>query len=211
MKRPCAALFLQPVDKNEEGMSSYYDRIRNPMDLGQVQAKLLMNEYSDSDDWMNDIKMIWQNAERFYGRDAFATSLAHQLRKTFMKMVKTITNETGLKDWASALKESSEQLADLVTHAPPAVACSNPTYVRVPVIQKMSPKSIQRLIDTVAELTDRSDARAMAALVMQYEPRVQFLSKNVQLDAEVLTPVTTAALERYVRQRFQELGKTFPS
>ena len=211
MKRPCAAMFLEPVDKDQDGMSSYYVVIRNPMDLGQVQAKLLMQEYSDCEEWKNDVKTIWQNAERFHGKDSYVTSLAHQLFKTFTKMAKSITNEPPMKEWASSFKDLSDRLRDLVAHVPPAIAKSTATYIHVPEIKPMPSKSIQRLVETVRELTDREDAREMAAIVARYEPDIQFMSKNVQLDADILKPITMAALERYVKQRFEKLGKTFPA
>jgi hypothetical protein len=43
--RPCARLFLRPVDPKALGIEDYFDVIKHPMDIGTVRRKLERNEY----------------------------------------------------------------------------------------------------------------------------------------------------------------------
>lgn len=210
MKRPCAALFIDPVDEHEDGMSSYYMKIRTPMDLGQIQAKLLTNEYLDIDEWKDDIKLIWTNAERFHGKDSFVASLANEFKAQFFKMLDEEPNENTLKNWINSLKLQNRKLEQILTNAPIDVANNRPTVIELPAIPKMDTKAIQRLVDTSAQLTSKDDAREMVKIVLKHESGVQLLSKDVQMDVDALKPITMYSLERYIRDRFAERGKVFP-
>lgn len=209
-KRPCAALFLNPVDEHEEGMSSYYIRIRNPMDLIQIEAKLLTNEYEDIEDWKDDVKLIWTNAERFHGKDSFVASLAAELRAHFLRIVDKEQSMMTLKSWTTDVKKISRKLEDMLSKAPDLVNRNSPTCIQLPTVPKMDTKTIQRLVDTTAELTSKEDAREMVKIVLKFEPGTQLLSKDVQMDVDAMKPITLRALEQYVQARFEELGKEFP-
>ena len=210
MKRPCAALFLHPVDEHEEGMSSYYIRIRNPMDLGQIQAKLLTSEYQDTDDWRDDMKLIWTNAERFHGKDSYVSALASELRATFLKILDEEPREITMKSWLADFKKKTQKLEKIIANAPDDVVKYRPTCIQLPSVPKMESKRIQRLVDTSQELTSKEDAREMLKIVMKYEPNVQVMSKDVQMDVDSLRPITMHSLEQYVRNRYEDLEKTFP-
>ena len=63
-KEPESLPFLTPVDLK---LVQYHNVIKNPMDLGQIQKKLLQEEYSDPWEYMEDVYLMLNNA-RLYNK-----------------------------------------------------------------------------------------------------------------------------------------------
>ena len=79
-KNPQAEPFLMPVDWKGLKLPTYPKIIKNPMDLGTVEQKLLSNRYAAVADYASDVRLIWSNAQAFNleGSDIYelAASLA---------------------------------------------------------------------------------------------------------------------------------------
>ena len=80
-KHPCARIFLEPVDPAV--VPGYYDRIIEPVDISMVNLRLNMNDYKQISEWVRDMKLIWQNAEKFYGQSSFQAALGRELFRIF--------------------------------------------------------------------------------------------------------------------------------
>lgn len=80
-KRPCARIFLEPVDPAV--VPGYYDTIIEPVDISMVNQRLNVNDYTQISEWVRDMKLIWQNAEKFYGQSSFQAALGRELFRVF--------------------------------------------------------------------------------------------------------------------------------
>lgn len=60
---PFSTPFLSKVSKREA--PEYYNLIENPMDLGKMGKKLFLQEYSDVNEFSQDLNLIWENCFRF--------------------------------------------------------------------------------------------------------------------------------------------------
>lgn len=60
---PFSVPFLSKVSKREA--PEYYNLIKTPIDLGKIGKKLLMQEYSDVNDFSKDLDLIWENCFKF--------------------------------------------------------------------------------------------------------------------------------------------------
>lgn len=60
--------FLHPVDPVALNIPTYFDHIKEPMDLGTIEAKLKRHEYTDIHQWVADVRLIWTNCYRFNGQ-----------------------------------------------------------------------------------------------------------------------------------------------
>eukprot|EP01068_Selenidium_serpulae_P012971 Selendium_serpulae@DN5905_c0_g1_i2.p1 len=60
-----ASPFNQPVDWEELGLVDYPKVIRNPMDLKTVGLKLRRREYSNDEEFWQDIDLIWRNCQAY--------------------------------------------------------------------------------------------------------------------------------------------------
>lgn len=53
--------FMKPVDAQSLGLTDYYEIIKKPMDLGTARKRLDAGEYTDADDFVSDLDLIFTN------------------------------------------------------------------------------------------------------------------------------------------------------
>ena len=58
--------FTTPVDPERDSVPDYFDKIKKPMDLGTVRDKLKSQQYNTTEEWKNDIMLIWDNALTYH-------------------------------------------------------------------------------------------------------------------------------------------------
>ena len=61
MKRPCAALFLEPVDPDRDGAPNYYMVVKRPVDLGTIRRRLENDEYPSVAAWNREMNQMLKN------------------------------------------------------------------------------------------------------------------------------------------------------
>lgn len=77
--------FLQPVDPVALGCPEYFDVIQHPMDLSTIQDKLNRNIYENSDEFVADIRLMFNNCYRFNPAGTPVNDLGHRLERVFDK------------------------------------------------------------------------------------------------------------------------------
>ncbi|OMJ27517.1 SWR1 complex bromodomain subunit bdf1 [Smittium culicis] len=60
-----AFYFYEPVDYVALDIPSYPKIVKTPMDFGTINTKLINNQYNSSDDFYNDVKLVFQNCYKF--------------------------------------------------------------------------------------------------------------------------------------------------
>jgi len=81
-------IFKQPVDPVELNLPDYFDVVKKPMDLGTVKKKLDNSVYREVDEFIGDVRLVFDNAMLYNGKEgrepccsfacALGTSLAHK-------------------------------------------------------------------------------------------------------------------------------------
>ncbi len=66
-KEPRAKIFLHKVNKKDA--PNYYDIIKNPMDLGTVERKIMI--YNDLSEFKADLDLIWDNCLKYNTAEYF--------------------------------------------------------------------------------------------------------------------------------------------
>jgi hypothetical protein len=79
--------FTEPVNPLRLNIPDYHIYVPLPMDLSTVEGKLLSQSYRNMSDFANDIRLIWSNTETYNGPDHLVTTMAHQLREIFERML----------------------------------------------------------------------------------------------------------------------------
>jgi hypothetical protein len=77
-------------------------------------------------------------------------------------------------------------------------------------VQPPTKPVLRRIVAAAAELAGERDVHEMLRIVLQFEPGLAIMSRDVALDLDTLLPITVWALERYVVRRFKELGRRLP-
>lgn len=90
-RQPEAFLFLKPVDPIADGVPSYLDEIKHPMDLGTMEKKLNMGEYRTMSQFHDDVMLIFINCRTFNPIGTEPVQYADQLERIFKREWKVIT------------------------------------------------------------------------------------------------------------------------
>jgi bromodomain-containing factor 1 len=85
-----ATPFLVPVDPIKLGIPTYFDRIKNPMDISTMQSKLDSNVYANYHEFLEDLNLMFNNCFEFNGREALVSKMAIELQKNFNKTLAAI-------------------------------------------------------------------------------------------------------------------------
>ncbi|KAK0529562.1 hypothetical protein OC835_004301 [Tilletia horrida] len=121
-KMPEAIFFLRPVDPIADGVPTYLEEIRNPMDLGTMEKKLEAGAYGSMDEFASDMELIWANCRLFNPAFSLPCQHADQMEVTWRH------------EWAKALiprlefyeKRAMQSMLNRVRAAPVALLFANP-------------------------------------------------------------------------------------
>ncbi|THH30629.1 hypothetical protein EUX98_g3547 [Antrodiella citrinella] len=85
MRLSDAVIFLIPVDPVRDGCPSYYDEIKQPMDLGTMSSKLAEHQYATMEDFAKDMNLIFTNCRTFNPPTTYPVNCADALERAFKK------------------------------------------------------------------------------------------------------------------------------
>ncbi|KAJ2787715.1 hypothetical protein GGI15_000486 [Coemansia interrupta] len=81
--QPSALEFMAPVDPIRQGVPTYFDVIKQPMDMGTVRKKLDRSQYSTPREFLNDLQLILSNCFLFNSPDTYVYSQGKTLQGVF--------------------------------------------------------------------------------------------------------------------------------
>lgn len=92
--------FLQPVDPVAMECPTYFDIIKEPMDLSTVQRKLLEGQYERATDFETDVRLIIKNCYTFNPDGSMVNILGHKFEDFFNSkwQNRPATPESGAED-----------------------------------------------------------------------------------------------------------------
>jgi len=97
-RNPRAGPFLMPVDWKALKLPQYPKMIKNPMDLGTVEGKLVNGSYKTVRDFADEIRLVWSNACTFNTEGSDVFELATQLSMDFEGRLDGLSMNGSLRD-----------------------------------------------------------------------------------------------------------------
>ncbi|OHT06426.1 Bromodomain containing protein [Tritrichomonas foetus] len=211
MKRPCAALFLEPVDPDRDGAPNYFAVVKKPVDLGTIRKRLINDEYQSVAAWNREMNLVWGNAEKFNGRDSYLCTIALEIRRNFEKEFRKIKT-LSLQKWAQTVSELKDCLDNLLD-TPPEPVTKFATISEKPDPNQLKPFTEDEMdifIRSSMLLTSKQDAKKMLHIIRFYEPRFSGPDPEKLIDVGQLSVSTLHALRDYINQRINDLNLPFP-
>lgn len=83
-----AAPFLNPVDYVKLNVPDYPNIVKQPMDLMMVDRKLNASEYASVDDFVADVRLIFNNCFKYNGPEAMISVLCQNVESAFEKSLR---------------------------------------------------------------------------------------------------------------------------
>ena len=54
-------MFVDPVNPVQLGILDYFDVVKKPMDFGTISEKLKFNEYTELQEFIDDVNLVFYN------------------------------------------------------------------------------------------------------------------------------------------------------
>lgn len=83
-------VFSEPVDPVKHNLPTYYKIIKRPMDLGTVYKQLIQGYYTDVDQFAGDVRLVWNNALTFNGKNDDVYKMAIEMSGFFEERFRKI-------------------------------------------------------------------------------------------------------------------------
>ncbi|KAK9761922.1 transcription initiation at TATA-containing promoter protein, variant 2 [Basidiobolus ranarum] len=121
-RHPNAVHFLVPVNPTKLKVPDYPDIIKNPMDLGTIGNKLNDSRYHTMDQFVADMRLIFDNCYLYHGRDSIIGSLAQNLERAFNNQIEpqgripSSSTKSQESVYNSRAKVAKEDLVEPQTH-----------------------------------------------------------------------------------------------
>jgi hypothetical protein len=75
--------FKEPVEPTEDGVPDYFDKVKRPMDLGTIKAKMDRKGYADDEEFLKDVRQIFENCFTYWKKGDPMWLAGEKLQKTF--------------------------------------------------------------------------------------------------------------------------------
>lgn len=75
--------FREPVVPSEDGVPDYFDKVKKPMDLSTMKAKMDRREYADEGEFLADMRQIFDNCFTYWKKGTPMHAAGEKLQKTF--------------------------------------------------------------------------------------------------------------------------------
>ncbi|WQF83549.1 Putative bromodomain, SKP1/BTB/POZ domain superfamily, Bromodomain-like superfamily protein [Colletotrichum destructivum] len=75
--------FKEPVDPVEDGVPDYFNKVKKPMDLNTVKAKMSRHEYRTEDEFASDVRQIFENCYTYWTKGDPMWAACEKFQKTF--------------------------------------------------------------------------------------------------------------------------------
>ena len=75
--------FLEPVDPVVMNIPTYFDYVKEPMDLGTISNKLSNWEYNSMEEFEHDVRLVFSNCYAFNPEGTIVNMMGHRLEEVF--------------------------------------------------------------------------------------------------------------------------------
>ncbi|UNI21639.1 hypothetical protein JDV02_007613 [Purpureocillium takamizusanense] len=75
--------FKDPVEPVEDGVPDYLDKVKRPMDLSTIKAKMDRREYPNEEDFVRDVRQIFDNCFTYWKKGDPMWAAGEKLQRTF--------------------------------------------------------------------------------------------------------------------------------
>ncbi|KAG1140984.1 hypothetical protein G6F38_008738 [Rhizopus arrhizus] len=146
-----AAPFLNPVDYIKLNVPDYPQVIKRPIDLTLIDQKLNQNEYVTVDDFVADVRLVFNNCFKYNGPEAMISVLCQNVESAFEKGLRQMP--PSLDELSSPVSQQApEDMMDYTSYERPKREIHVPSKDYPETFTTASSKVMKYCLQTVKEL-----------------------------------------------------------
>lgn len=202
---PMNGIFVSPVDPVADGIPDYFDVIKKPMCLLEVQRKLENHEYKTSSQWYLDVCLIYENAIKYHNPNIIWHQIAQYMLDKFKQLAYglDVTTQT---EWIRRIFVQAAELSPLMARKNLQQSRSSNPQQDLKAFDKNAthtPEEIAELVPKLNKiLADRNESRQdIFGLLKDVEGIRPDVIGEGPIDAEKLTTKTINYLFAYVQAK----------
>lgn len=144
--------FLEPVDPVALNCPTYFDYVKEPMDLGTVSKKLSNWEYSTPEEFEHDVRLIFVNCYAFNPDGTIVNMMGHRLEEVFNSRwadrpsFSDVESEEEYSDYESDVSEDSDIEIDETSITNPAIQYLEDQLARMKIeLQQLKKQELDKI------------------------------------------------------------------
>ena len=117
------SFFRLKINPNSESYEDYCKKVKKPIDLDTVRDTLYDGNYKTVDEFVSELKLVFQNTVTYYGPSTVFTMMAEEILLWIQEQEKSI-NLSEDEKWIRDLIKLQNKLEDHIRNKPPGFAQS---------------------------------------------------------------------------------------
>jgi transcription initiation factor TFIID subunit 2 len=167
-KMPESAIFSVPVDPIRDGCPTYYDEIKNPMDLGTMYTKLSNSRYATMEDFARDARLVFKNCRQFNPPGTYPVICADKIEQAFDKeWAKAMEKKLSWQEKRSLIAIVNKLVADPISWVFREPV--DPVILGIPTYFEIIPKKDARDLRTIKRKLDEDKYDSLDAFRADFE------------------------------------------
>lgn len=213
LRHPAAQIFGQKIVPGNDFPPEYFEIIKNPMDLNTIKTKIENQQYNSPKECLDDFELVWNNAEKYYGKKSPVFSLANEVHKLFKKIYRPIYIRSvhGFCEEAYRYRTKIENLifnSPFQGNSPDAQILS---ANKKSLIKQLSPEEeMQNLITACEMLTDKEDHKKLKEIITEHQPELILPGRKPIILTTQLYPNTFKAVKSFLKEALKKQDLEYP-
>lgn len=112
------SFFRLKIDPEVDGLVNYTEKVKKIMYLDLVRSNLFNGDYTSIDSFLEDLKLVFQNAITYYGASTVYAIMANEILLWISEQEKLI-NMTEDEIWTKQLIDLQTKLENHIKNKPP--------------------------------------------------------------------------------------------
>ena len=195
------AVFKDFQHINVASIPGYKDRISQPMDLATVRNKIDSNSYATPADWLDDMKLVFQNAIDYWEPEGYLHLVfIGQYGLSELDRLSAGLDTRTEEEWLKQVEQVTKKLAADIARKPAGsktARLAEEMRRKADEVPELSSYDIVNLVNRLNSLHDDAKREVVIEVLKQMEG-IETDALDERIDAERLSPLTLRALKAFV-------------
>jgi hypothetical protein len=209
---PAANDFLEPFQPTVPEEQNYFERIRDPQDLGTIKGRLVHGHYISIQPWLKDVETVWTNAISYHSDKPHVVAMAAHCRRLFDKYRRRV-DVLSMGTWCGEVYRLRTRVYDLM-NAPPAkvkqyASSLGAAHTMKQNMPALTEREIQNFVTATEMMSREEDHDEMLRIIDEIHPEIDSGSAELILDVTKMNTPTIYALRDYMKTTLEKRGQKY--